>query len=144
MQGADGIFTLAQEHGAEDPFGRGRIPVFLDFNDDGYGDVAYAAGSATVGGKRGAGQIVALYGSAGGVTSTKRTTISQNTSGVPGDAETNDAFGWVSAYGEKIPLPLSGEAQRSRADLARDALRFASTAQQQQQPRHWKTALISG
>ncbi|MDG5801405.1 FG-GAP and VCBS repeat-containing protein [Streptomyces ossamyceticus] len=71
-----------------------------DFNNDGYGDVAYAAGSATVGGKRGAGQIVALYGSASGVTSTKRTTISQNTSGVPGDAEANDAFGWVSAYGD--------------------------------------------
>ncbi|WNZ09814.1 FG-GAP-like repeat-containing protein [Streptomyces sp. 11x1] len=71
-----------------------------DFNNDGFGDVAYAAGTATVGGKKGAGQIVALYGSASGVTSTKRTTISQNTTGVPGSAETNDAFGWVSAYGD--------------------------------------------
>jgi hypothetical protein len=71
-----------------------------DFNDDGYGDLAYAAGNATVGGKKGAGQIVALYGSASGVTSTKRTTISQNTSGVPGSAETGDTFGWISAYGD--------------------------------------------
>ncbi|WP_327728517.1 VCBS repeat-containing protein [Streptomyces sp. NBC_00487] len=71
-----------------------------DFNNDGYGDVAYAAGNATVGGKAGAGQIVALYGSASGVTSTKRTTISQNTTGVPGSAETGDGFGWVSAYGD--------------------------------------------
>ncbi|GAA3774718.1 FG-GAP and VCBS repeat-containing protein [Streptomyces phyllanthi] len=71
-----------------------------DFNDDGYGDVAYAAGNATVGGKKGAGQIVALYGSASGVTSTNRTTVSQNTSGVPGSAETGDTFGWISAYGD--------------------------------------------
>ncbi|WP_338897002.1 FG-GAP-like repeat-containing protein [Streptomyces sp. TG1A-60] len=71
-----------------------------DFNNDGYGDVAYAAGAATVGGKRGAGQIVALYGSASGVTSSKRATISQNTTGVPGTAETDDGFGWVSAYGD--------------------------------------------
>ncbi|MET9889154.1 VCBS repeat-containing protein [Streptomyces sp. NPDC006465] len=71
-----------------------------DFNNDGYGDVAYSAGSSTVGGKKGAGQIVALYGSASGVTSTKRATISQNTAGVPGSAETEDGFGWVSAYGD--------------------------------------------
>ncbi|MDX3521378.1 FG-GAP repeat protein [Streptomyces scabiei] len=71
-----------------------------DFNGDGFGDVAYSAGNASVGGKSGAGQIVALYGSASGVTATKRTTISQNTTGVPGDAETGDGFGWTSAYGD--------------------------------------------
>ncbi|MEW2400910.1 FG-GAP-like repeat-containing protein [Streptomyces sp. NPDC046862] len=71
-----------------------------DFNNDGYGDVAFSAGNATVGGKKGAGQIVALYGSASGVTSAKRTTVSQNTAGVPGSAETNDGFGWGSAYGD--------------------------------------------
>lgn len=46
MQGADGIFTLAQDHGAEDPFGRGRIPIFMDFNHDGYPDI-YLANLAT-------------------------------------------------------------------------------------------------
>jgi hypothetical protein len=71
-----------------------------DFNGDGFGDVAYSAGGATVGGKRGAGQVVALYGSANGVTSTNRTTFSQNTTGVPGSAETDDWFGWSSAYGD--------------------------------------------
>ncbi len=71
-----------------------------DFNGDGYGDVAYSAGSATVGGKKTAGQIVALYGSASGVSSAKRSVISQNSSGVPGSAETDDGFGWVSAYGD--------------------------------------------
>ncbi|MEU3793273.1 FG-GAP and VCBS repeat-containing protein [Streptomyces fructofermentans] len=71
-----------------------------DFNNDGYGDVAFSAGWSTVGGKKGAGQIVALYGSASGVTSKKRATISQNTAGVPGRAETEDGFGWISAYGD--------------------------------------------
>ncbi|MCL6736073.1 FG-GAP and VCBS repeat-containing protein [Streptomyces neyagawaensis] len=71
-----------------------------DFNNDGYGDVAYSAGGATVGGKAEAGQVVALYGSASGISSTKRTTISQNTSGVPGQAETGDWFSWSSAYGD--------------------------------------------
>jgi hypothetical protein len=71
-----------------------------DFNHDGYGDVAYSAGWATVGGKKGAGQIVALYGSANGLNAAARKTISQNTTGVPGTAETNDGFGWTSAYGD--------------------------------------------
>ncbi|MFF0290179.1 VCBS repeat-containing protein [Streptomyces sp. NPDC005262] len=71
-----------------------------DFNGDHIGDVAFSAGWATVGGKKDAGQIVALYGSANGVTSTARKTVSQNTTGVPGSAETGDAFGWVSAYGD--------------------------------------------
>ncbi|WP_405479563.1 FG-GAP-like repeat-containing protein [Streptomyces sp. NBC_00009] len=71
-----------------------------DFNHDGYGDVAYSAGWATVGGKKGAGQIVALYGSANGMNAAARKTVSQNTTGVPGTAETNDGFGWVSAYGD--------------------------------------------
>ncbi|WP_149825808.1 FG-GAP and VCBS repeat-containing protein [Streptomyces tailanensis] len=71
-----------------------------DFDKDGYGDVAFSAGNATVGGKKNAGQIVALYGSKSGLSAAKRTTISQNTKGVPDSAETGDGFGWVSAYGD--------------------------------------------
>ncbi|MEU8483795.1 FG-GAP and VCBS repeat-containing protein [Streptomyces sp. NPDC048641] len=71
-----------------------------DFNGDHIGDVAFSAGSSTVGGKKGAGQIVALYGSANGINAAARKTVSQNTTGVPGTAETNDGFGWVSAYGD--------------------------------------------
>ncbi|MFF1737900.1 FG-GAP-like repeat-containing protein [Streptomyces sp. NPDC058247] len=71
-----------------------------DFNGDHIGDVAFSAGSSTVGGKKGAGQIVALYGSANGINAASRKTVSQNTTGVPGTAETNDGFGWVSAYGD--------------------------------------------
>ncbi|MGW0825481.1 FG-GAP repeat protein [Streptomyces sp. NPDC002845] len=71
-----------------------------DFNNDGYGDVAFSAGNAAVGGKKNAGQIVALYGSPNGLRATKRTTISQNTRGIPDQAEAGDGFGWVSAYGD--------------------------------------------
>ncbi|MFI7005941.1 FG-GAP-like repeat-containing protein [Streptomyces sp. NPDC050145] len=71
-----------------------------DFNGDGYGDVAFSAGSSTVAGYREAGSIVALYGSATGISSTARSTVTQNTSGVPGGAEKGDHFGWTSAYGD--------------------------------------------
>ncbi|WP_432167344.1 FG-GAP and VCBS repeat-containing protein [Streptomyces sp. bgisy031] len=71
-----------------------------DFNGDHIGDVAFSAGWATVGGKKGAGEFVALYGSANGLNAASRKTVSQNTTGVPGTAETNDGFGWVSAYGD--------------------------------------------
>jgi hypothetical protein len=71
-----------------------------DFDDDGYGDLAYSAAVATVDGRTFAGQIVALYGSPGGVTAANRTTISQNTPGIPDSAETGDGFGRISAYGD--------------------------------------------
>ncbi|MFD9134403.1 FG-GAP and VCBS repeat-containing protein [Streptomyces bottropensis] len=71
-----------------------------DFDDDGYGDLAYSAPVATVDGKTYAGQIVALYGSPSGVTGENRTTLSQNTPGIPGSAEIGDAFGGHSAYGD--------------------------------------------
>jgi hypothetical protein len=71
-----------------------------DFNGDGYADVAFSAGNAYVSGQKGAGQIVALYGSATGLASAHRSVISQNTSGVPGGAEKGDGFGWSNAIGD--------------------------------------------
>jgi hypothetical protein len=71
-----------------------------DFNGDGRGDVAFSAGSAYVAGKQGAGQFVVLYGTATGVSSAKRHTISQNTTGTPGGAEASDWFGAESAYAD--------------------------------------------
>lgn len=71
-----------------------------DFNGDGIGDVAFSAAGAYVNGKKGAGQLVVVYGTANGVSSAKRSVISQNTAGVPGTAETNDFFGVESAYGD--------------------------------------------
>ncbi|MHB9860211.1 FG-GAP repeat domain-containing protein [Streptomyces sp. YIM S03343] len=71
-----------------------------DFNGDGIGDVVASAPGAAVSGHANAGQVVALYGSASGVTSAKRTTISQNTTGVPGTAEAGDFFGYATAYAD--------------------------------------------
>ncbi|MFD8818439.1 FG-GAP-like repeat-containing protein [Streptomyces sp. NPDC059627] len=64
-----------------------------DFNHDGYGDVAFAAPYAKVGGKNMAGYVAVVYGSASGLNPAKRTIVSQNTAGVPGTAETEDFFG---------------------------------------------------
>lgn len=47
MQGADGVFTQAVDFGAEDPYGRGRWPIFLDFNHDGYPDI-YLSNLSTI------------------------------------------------------------------------------------------------
>lgn len=71
-----------------------------DFNGDGIGDVAFSASGAYVNGKKGAGQLVVLYGTGTGVSSAKRSVISQNTTGVPGTAETGDFFGAETAYGD--------------------------------------------
>ncbi|MEU6140123.1 FG-GAP and VCBS repeat-containing protein [Streptomyces sp. NPDC047081] len=71
-----------------------------DFNGDGIGDVAFSAATAYVSGHKDAGQVVALYGTATGVSSAKRSTISQNTTGVPGTAEAGDKFGYELAYAD--------------------------------------------
>ncbi|MBZ9645084.1 FG-GAP and VCBS repeat-containing protein [Streptomyces sp. PSKA30] len=71
-----------------------------DFNGDGKGDVAFSADGAYVSGKEWAGQLVVLYGTSTGVSSAKRSTISQNTTGTPGSAEAGDAFGAETAYAD--------------------------------------------
>ncbi|MFD8071823.1 FG-GAP repeat protein [Streptomyces sp. NPDC059718] len=88
---------LAMSTGTASATGTGHK---ADFNGDGYADVAFSAGDAYVNGKKGAGQIVAMYGSASGLSATHRKTVSQDTAGVPGGAETGDAFGWTSAAGD--------------------------------------------
>ncbi|MFJ5305467.1 FG-GAP and VCBS repeat-containing protein [Streptomyces sp. NPDC088350] len=71
-----------------------------DFNGDGIGDVVASAPGASVGGHANAGQIVVLYGTATGVSSAKRTTLSQNSGNVPGNAESGDYFGYHTAYAD--------------------------------------------
>jgi hypothetical protein len=71
-----------------------------DFNGDGLGDVGFSAWGAYVNGKARAGQFVVLYGTTGGVSSAKRSVISQNTTGTPDAAETGDFFGAEHAYAD--------------------------------------------
>ncbi|MEU9731132.1 VCBS repeat-containing protein [Streptomyces sp. NPDC048002] len=88
-------FTAATAHAADS-----TVVAQADFNNDGYGDVAFSAQGAYVNGKKNASQLVVLYGSASGVSSAKRSTISQNTTGVPGTAETGDVFAGDTAFAD--------------------------------------------
>jgi FG-GAP repeat/FG-GAP-like repeat len=72
----------------------------VDYNGDGYADVAASAPLAYVSGHKGAGNVVALYGTATGLTAGDHKTFSQNTSGVPGTAESGDQFGYTTASGD--------------------------------------------
>ncbi|MFB9540548.1 MULTISPECIES: FG-GAP repeat protein [Streptomyces] len=85
--------VAAQAAGAADATPAASSKLHDDFNGDGYADLATAAPTATAGGKEGAGHVAVLYGSANGLSTTKRQVFSQNTAGVPGTAETDDAFG---------------------------------------------------
>jgi hypothetical protein len=92
-----------------------RVPQ-ADFNGDGRGDVAFSAQGAHVGGRSEAGQLVVLYGTSTGVSSAKRSVISQNTTGTPGTAEAEDGFGYDTAYADfnndgydDIAVAASGE-----------------------------------
>jgi hypothetical protein len=64
-----------------------------DFNGDGYRDVAISASIAKVAGKSGAGYVAVVYGTAGGLDTSKRQIISQDTTGIPGVPESGDYFG---------------------------------------------------
>ncbi|MFF8727388.1 FG-GAP-like repeat-containing protein [Streptomyces sp. NPDC015171] len=64
-----------------------------DFNGDGYADLAVTAPSASVSGKKGAGYVAVLYGSASGLKTSTKQVFSQNSAGVPGSAEAGDRFG---------------------------------------------------
>ncbi|MFF2650642.1 FG-GAP and VCBS repeat-containing protein [Streptomyces sp. NPDC058045] len=64
-----------------------------DFNGDGYADVAFAAPDATVDGKKQAGYVAVMYGSADGLKKSSRQVFSQNAPGMPGVAEQGDAYG---------------------------------------------------
>ncbi|WP_369171028.1 hypothetical protein AB5J49_25675 [Streptomyces sp. R28] len=64
-----------------------------DFNGDGRVDLAIGAPGATVGGQAKAGAVSVVYGSSTGLKTSTRTLITQNTAGVPGAAEAEDAFG---------------------------------------------------
>ncbi|MEV0240800.1 VCBS repeat-containing protein [Streptomyces sp. NPDC050674] len=64
-----------------------------DFNADGYADLAVAAPSASVGGRKGAGYVAVVYGSKNGLDVTTRQVLTQSTVGVPGSPEADDAFG---------------------------------------------------
>lgn len=72
-----------------------------DFNGDGTSDIAVGAPSQTIGSASGAGTVTILLGQAGtGIVATGSQQWSQNSTSVPGTAESDDEFGWSLAAGD--------------------------------------------
>jgi hypothetical protein len=78
----------------------GYRPMSTDFNGDGYNDLVISSFEATVSKQRSAGHVTVLYGSSGGVSTTKRQNLNQDSPGVPGGAEPFDCFGNATAAGD--------------------------------------------
>jgi hypothetical protein len=73
--------------------GANTAAVQDDFNGDGYRDLVVGAPNAANGSVEEAGAVVVLYGSKSSVSTTRRTVITQATTGIPGDPEAWDEFG---------------------------------------------------
>ncbi|MGX1887097.1 esterase [Streptomyces sp. NPDC055287] len=71
-----------------------------DFDGNGFDDVLIGAPGATVSGATGAGHVTVQYSSSSGLSTTKKSVLHQNTSGVPGGAEAGDGFGQAVASGD--------------------------------------------
>jgi hypothetical protein len=71
-----------------------------DYNGDGFDDVLTGAPGATVDGAQAAGYVTVQYSSSSGLSTTRKSVLHQNTSGVPGAAETGDGFGSAVASGD--------------------------------------------
>ncbi|MDG9718528.1 FG-GAP-like repeat-containing protein [Streptomyces sp. DH24] len=78
---------------AEKGDGFGRSLSAGDTNGDGYADIAVGAPDETLGSARRAGTVTVLRGSSSGLTGSSAKSFSQNTTGVPGTAESLDFFG---------------------------------------------------
>ncbi len=85
---AGGLLVAATDTATALPSGRQA-----DFNGDGYQDLAVSDFDAYVDDRPGAGAVVVLYGSPGGLSASQRTVVHQNSAGVPGVAERGDSFG---------------------------------------------------
>ncbi|AVH57481.1 MULTISPECIES: integrin alpha [Streptomyces] len=71
-----------------------------DFNGDGYDDVLVGAPGATVSGRTGAGLVTVQYGGPKGMGTSNARVFSQNSTGVPGGAESGDGFGRALSTGD--------------------------------------------
>lgn len=84
-----------------------------DTNGDGYADIAVGVAEEDLNGRTNAGSVVILRGSSSGLTGSGAKSFSQDTSGVPGSAESQDYFGHS--------VLLSDANKDGRADLVTGA-----------------------
>lgn len=78
----------------------GRSVDSADIDGDGYADLVIGQPYVAESGAPSGGQITVLPGSPGGLTTTGKRTVHQNTSGVPGGSEGGDAFGYFVSAGD--------------------------------------------
>ncbi|MFC4494388.1 FG-GAP repeat protein [Streptomyces ovatisporus] len=71
-----------------------------DYDGNGFDDVLTGAPGATVSGAAGAGYVTVQYSSSSGLSTTRKSVLSQNTPGVPGGAEAGDGYGRAVASGD--------------------------------------------
>ncbi|WP_314173721.1 FG-GAP repeat protein [Streptomyces winkii] len=105
---ATAVFTLSGGALVAAPAAQASVPFpsigwqqrNCDYDGNGYDDVLTGAPGATVGGASGAGYVTVQYSSSSGLSTTKRSVLNQNTSGVPGGAEAGDGLGRAVASGD--------------------------------------------
>ena len=78
----------------------GSALASCDFNHDGFDDLAVGIPSEDVGSLAGAGAVQTHYGRSGSFPGFGSEFFTQNTAGIPGDAEDYDAFGFSLACGD--------------------------------------------
>lgn len=88
-----GALPVAQAQPQEQPRSAAPASVRQDFNGDGYEDLATGSPFATVGGKKAAGYVALVYGSAHGLDLASRKVLTQASPGIPGTPEADDRFG---------------------------------------------------
>jgi hypothetical protein len=92
-----------------------------DFNNSGADDLAVGVPDEDVASLTDAGAVSVLYGSAGGLSTAGGQVFTQNSPGVPGNAEDDDVFGDALAAGD--PGPSSASAAASGSSSRREARR---------------------
>ncbi|MFE2629682.1 FG-GAP repeat protein [Streptomyces sp. NPDC059374] len=100
------VITAAPGAHAGTPGGTHAVDRNSDFDGDGYDDVLIGAPTGTDGSRKNSGYVTVQYGGKGGIGTAAgareaRTAVfGQNTSGVPGSAESGDGFGAAVASGD--------------------------------------------
>lgn len=98
--GGGAVFAAPAAHAAVPFPSIGWQQRNADYDGNGFDDVLLGAPGATVSGATGAGYVTVQYSSSGGLSTTKKSVLNQNTSGVPGGAEAGDGFGRAVASGD--------------------------------------------